>query len=263
MIKRIYFGDGPKYSKVVEYYDKNNKDYYEMTEDYDIDFGDPRFPDGKGSHGLIFFQENNPYQYVKEEIGVEGIYTIHKYYYIEKNVKNLENKIMISLGAKKIISVQEIYKKGNKLDGAISDSIMYYNDNQDIIKVVSNYNSNDDSILSVEEYYSPPDLPYNKGRPWKMFTTYYPNKDGFVRTERINYHDGLSVVNYIYDPKFTVTGFTRIIAFYRGKQLTREVEYYDLNLYQGKVFFINKLFNDDGSMKSIQFYDKNEKEIFE
>jgi hypothetical protein len=263
MIKRVYFGDGPKYSKVLEYYDSNNKDFYSMIEHYDFDMSDPLFPDGKGSHGIVFFQANNPYQYTKEEISVEGIFTFHKYYFIENNVKNLENEIMVSLGAKRIVNVQEIYKKGNKLNASISDSIMYYNDDQEIIKVVSNYNPSDDSISSVEEYYSLPDLPYSKGRPWKRFTTYYPNTDGCLREERINYHDDLSVVNCMYDPKLTDTGYTRIITFYKGKHVTREVEYYDLNLYQGKVFFINKLVDEDETITSIQFYDKNEKEIFE
>lgn len=261
MVKRVYYGEGPKYPKVIEYYDESNKDYYERCEDYDIDYSDPKIPEGKGTNGVFYYRKGNPFEYVKDEIKVDGIYTVQKFYYVAGNSKNLQNRLVISLGTEKYVSIQEIYADKNKVKDNVNAKAIFYNENQEVIRVYLQYFLNEEFLIDKDVYYDPPTFSQRDGKPKESFTNYYSNPNGFVRTEMVYLPENNIVANYIYDPKYTKNGFTRLVRFYTGEAITRQVKYFEAELYSGNIFFINQYFNEDGTVKSIQFYDKNEKEV--
>lgn len=85
VIKRLFYGDGPIYTKVIEIYDAQNIDWYEKTEDYNVDYTNPLQP--KGSNGVFYYRKGNPYEYEKNEIQQNGNYTQQKYYFVGNNKK--------------------------------------------------------------------------------------------------------------------------------------------------------------------------------
>lgn len=262
VIKRVYFGDLPKYRKVVEYFDDQNSEYINRSDYYEFDFGDPLFPNGKAAYGEIFYRKNNPFEYVKDEVQVDGIYTVQKFYYIAGNSQNLQNRIVVSLGTEKIVSTQEIYTDETKAKDNVHIKSIFYNEYEEVIRIFYQYFKNTSYKTDKDVYYDPPVYSEKDGNPWKAFINYYPNPEGFLKSIFLYFPNEQVVVEYTFDPKYTLKNFTRVMEFYSSQKQFREVRYFGEQLYEGKVYFVNTYFNEDGSVKSNQFYDKNEKEVF-
>jgi hypothetical protein len=261
LLRKEIYGEKPVLRIIVNYYDSSNSQYIERKGFYNVDFSDPQKIDGSYSSGTFFYRHGNPNELMKSDIKVENGIKTSILYFIENNSKNLYKETIVSLGSKKIISLEDEFADSKKSTKNIHVQKQIYNENQQIIEIDISFFINDKFWLEQKKVYQPPRYSAEKNEPYQIFTSYYDNPEGLIRTEYLyDLANNIVMMDY-YNSEFTLNGFTREMTFSIDGKVKRKIYYYDKLLYHNKVYFCSVFYNDDGTIQSKKYFDKDEKEI--
>jgi hypothetical protein len=258
MIKKILIGQGPNYTDCIEYFDGTNEEYFAVCNYNNLEYGDPKFPEGKARTGLFLYREGKPTGAIRSEFTRSGEYVESRTFFNTDNKDNLKEEVITTKDTFVVI-IKKIFNDGiRNTDNKKEVSYYYYNGN--IVRTEINYYDNKNFFHEQIYEYDPPVFS-RETNPKRILTVFKNNASGITRRET-QYDENAWHINMdYYDPEKTKDRFTRIMSFYEGDILRRKLIYFDDVLLKGQIYFISSWYNDDGSMKSAELYDKNEKKI--
>ena len=258
LIKKVLIGVGPNYSDAIEFFDNTNNDHLSICYYYSLEYGDPEFPNGKAGSGLVIYQENEPNGIVRSEYSRNGKHLVTRNYYNDNNRECLAEEIIESYD-NVLIAKRKIYYDNEKNIDRKKDVSYCYRKGQ-IVSTTIQYFKNNDFLEQQQYEYEPPIFTQGKS-PKRILSFYFSNPSGIIRQESQYDEKGwLATVGY-YDKSKTKDQFTRIMCFYEHDILRRKIIYFDETLLKGQIYFISSWYNDDGSIKYAEIYDKDEKKI--
>lgn len=261
LIEAEFYGDDPLYTDKKYFYDKTNPHYFERREYHDYHYITSDKDSGIARLAVFYMQKGNPLDEDRVEITFNGFTVEYTYYYIDNNKENLLNQIEETTIDEKTLRKEKIYADETKANDHIKDFSWFYDKDGNVIKTISHYFMNQEGIIDQVFEYDPPLFSEKDGNCIRATTTLKDNPNGYLTEYRVYDGKGIEIRTLIVDPKKNETGYTKIIAFYTNNKLIRQIKYFDNTLYKNKIYFISWYYNDDGSVKSTQFFDKNEKEI--
>lgn len=174
------------------------------------------------------------------------------------NIENLTKTIdtLTLKGNNKVKSI--FYYNQNK---RLSQSYFEYDNNQ-ITYVKSDYKTHPDGLKTLENYYSYPDYTYENDNPYLQIAIYENNPHGLLKQINTENPDGTYFHEYYLDITKRSTLFTKYVSKYskERKELYSE-QYYEKQLYKGKVYRIIEYRDENASVISTLYYDKDGNEI--
>jgi hypothetical protein len=261
LIKAEFYGENSLYTDKKYYYDKTNPHYFERREFYDYYYFKSDKDSGISRYAVFYLQKGNPLEEDRVEIAFNGLTIVYIYYYIANNKENLLNEIVETTIEDKIIRKQKIYADESKSVDHIKDFAWFYDNDGNVTKTVSRYFTNPDCVVDQQIDYAPPLFLEKDSNPFKSTTTFKDDPDGYLRISRIYDGKGLEIITSYVDPQKNKTGYTKSIEFYQNDKMLRKIQYYDNILLRDKIYFVSWFFNEDGSIKLTQFFDRNDNEI--
>ena len=174
------------------------------------------------------------------------------------NIENLKKAVETFTldGNSKVKST--LYYNQNK---RLSQSYFEYDNNQ-IAYVKSDYKTHPDGLIILENYYSYPDYTYGNDNPYLQISIYENNPHGLLKQINTENPDGTYFHEYYLDITKRSTLFTKYVSKYskERKELYSE-QYYEKQLYKGKVYRIIEYRDENASVISTLYYDKDGNEI--
>ena len=150
------------------------------------------------------------------------------------------------------------------LDGTSKvKSILYYNQASEVNQSYrEGYKRNSEGLKILESYYSYPDYPAENEKPYLQISIYENNPHGLLKLVHTENPDGTYFHEYYLDITKRNTLFTKYVSKYskEGKELYSE-QYYEKQLYKGKVYRIIEYRDENASVISTLYYDKDGNEI--
>ena len=208
----------------------------------------------------FFYNENSLMEYsiatVKKED--DEYFIVINSDFKPNNIKNLEKAVETFTldGNSKVKST--LYYNQNK---RLSQSYFEYDNNQ-ITYVKSDYKTHPDGLKTLENYYSYPDYTYENHNPYLQISIYENNPHGLLKQINTENPDGTYFHEYYLDITKRSTLFTKYVSKYskERKELYSE-QYYEKQLYKGKVYRIIEYRDENASVISTLYYDKDGNEI--
>ena len=217
---------------------------------------------------------------------VTGIFDKKEFFYNENSLMEYSVATVKKEGDEYFIVINSDFKPNNienltktietlTLDGTSKvKSIFYYNqnerrsqsyfeyDNNQITYVKSDYKTHPDGLIILESYYSYPDYPYENEKPYLYISIYENNPHGLLKLVHTENPDGTYFHEYYLDITKRNTLFTKYVSKYskERKELYSE-QYYEKQLYKGKVYRIIEYRDENASVISTLYYDKDGNEI--
>ena len=240
---------------IKEVFSSDNKYDYTYTITYNLNLVTGIFDKKE-----FFYNENSLMEYSVATVKKEG-----DEYFVEldsdfkpNNIKNLKKAVETFTldGNSKVKST--LYYNQNK---RLSQSYFEYDNNQ-IAYVKSDYKTHPDGLIILESYYSYPDYPYENEKPYLQISIYENNPHGLLKQINTENPDGTYFHEYYLDITKRNTLFTKYVSKYskEGKELYSE-QYYEKQLYKGKVYRIIEYRDENASVISTLYYDKDGNEI--
>ena len=240
---------------IKEVFSSDNKYNYTYTITYNLNLVTGVFDKKE-----FFYNENSLMEYSIATVKKEG-----DEYSIEldsdfkpNNIKNLKKAVETFTldGNSKVKST--LYYNQNK---RLSQSYFEYDNNQ-ITYVKSDYKTHPDGLIILESYYSYPDYPYENEKPYLQISIYENNPHGLLKLVHTENPDGTYFYEYYLDITKRSTLFTKYVSKYskERKELYSE-QYYEKQLYKGKVYRIIEYRDENASVISTLYYDKDGNEI--
>ena len=240
---------------IKEVFSSDNKYDYTYTITYNLNLVTGIFDKKE-----FFYNENSLMEYSVATVKKEG-----DEYFVEldsdfkpNNIKNLEKAVETFTldGNSKVKST--LYYNQNK---RLSQSYFEYDNNQ-IAYVKSDYKTHPDGLKTLENYYSYPDYTYENEKPYLQISIYENNPHGLLKQINTENPDGTYFHEYYLDITKRNTLFTKYVSKYskEGKELYSE-QYYEKQLYKGKVYRIIEYRDENASVTNILYYDKDGNEI--
>ena len=240
---------------IKEVFSSDNKYDYTYTITYNLNLVTGVFDKKE-----FFYNENSLMEYSVATVKKEG-----DEYFVEldsdfkpNNIKNLEKAVETFTldGNSKVKST--LYYNQNK---RLSQSYFEYDNNQ-IAYVKSDYKTHPDGLKTLENYYSYPDYTYENEKPYLQISIYENNPHGLLKQINTENPDGTYFHEYYLDITKRSTLFTKYVSKYskEGKELYSE-QYYEKQLYKGKVYRIIEYRDENASVISTLYYDKDGNEI--
>lgn len=240
--RRLQGNTLPVASVIKDIYSSDNKYNYTYTITYNLNLATGFFDKKE-----FFYNENSLMEYSVATVKKEG-----DEYFVEldsdfkpNNIKNLEKAVeTFTFGNSKLKST--LYYNQNK---RLSQSYFEYDNNQ-ITYVKSDYKTHPNGLIILKNYYSYPDYPYEN------------NPHGLLKLVHTENPDGTYFHEYYLDITKRSTLFTKYVSKYseERKELYSE-QYYEKQLYKGKVYRIIEYRDENASVISTLYYDKDGNEI--
>ena len=240
---------------IKEVFSSDNKYNYTYTITYNMNLATGVFDKKE-----FFYNENSLMEYSSATVKKED-----DEYFIEldsdfkpNNIKNLKKAVETFTldGNSKVKST--LYYNQNK---RLSQSYFEYDNNQ-IAYVKSDYKTHPDGLKTLENYYSYPDYTYENHNPYLQISIYENNPHGLLKQINTENPDGTYFHEYYLDITKRSTLFTKYVSKYskERKELYSE-RYYEKQLYKGKVYRIIEYRDENASVISTLYYDKDGNEI--
>ena len=256
VIERRIQGNQLTVARIIkEVFSSDNKYDYTYTITYNLNLVTGIFDKKE-----FFYNENSLMEYSVATVKKEG-----DEYFVElvsdfkpNNIENLTKTIYtLTLdGTSKVKSI--FYYNQNERR---SQSYFEYDNNQ-ITYVKSDYKTHPDGLIILESYYSYPDYTYENEKPYLQISIYENNPHGLLKLVHTENPDGTFFQEYYLDITKRNTLFTKYVSKYskEGKELYSE-QYYEKQLYKGKVYRVIEYRDETESVTNILYYDKDGNEI--
>ena len=240
---------------IKEVFSSDNKYNYTYTITYNLNLVTGIFDKKE-----FFYNENSLMEYsiatVKKED--DEYFIVINSDFKPNNIENLTKTIytLTLKGNNKVKSI--FYYNQNK---RLSQSYFEYDNNQ-IAYVKSDYKTHPDGLKTLENYYSYPDYTYENEKPYLQISIYENNPHGLLKQINTENPDGTYFHEYYLDITKRSTLFTKYVSKYskERKELYSE-RYYEKQLYKGKVYRIIEYRDENASVISTLYYDKDGTEI--
>ena len=240
---------------IKEVFSSDNKYNYTYTITYNMNLATGVFDKKE-----FFYNENSLMEYSSATVKKEGdeYFIVINSDFKPNNIKNLEKAVETFTldGNSKVKST--LYYNQNK---RLSQSYFEYDNNQ-ITYVKSDYKTHPDGLKTLENYYSYPDYTYENHNPYLQISIYENNPHGLLKQINTENPDGTYFHEYYLDITKRSTLFTKYVSKYskERKELYSE-QYYEKQLYKGKVYRIIEYRDENASVISTLYYDKDGNEI--
>lgn len=256
VIERRIQGNQLTVARIIkEVFSSDNKYDYTYTITYNLNLVTGVFDKKE-----FFYNENSLMEYSVATVKKEG-----DEYFVElvsdfkpNNIENLTKTIYtLTLdGTSKVKSI--FYYNQNERR---SQSYFEYDNNQ-ITYVKSDYKTHPDGLIILESYYSYPDYPYENEKPYLYISIYENNPHGLLKLVHTENPDGTFFQEYYLDITKRNTLFTKYVSKYskEGKELYSE-QYYEKQLYKGKVYRVIEYRDENASVISTLYYDQDGNKI--
>ncbi len=253
--RRVQGNTLPVASVIKDIYSSDNKYNYTYTITYNLNLVTGVFDKKE-----FFYNENSLMEYSVATVKKEGdeYFIVINSDFKPNNIENLTKTIYtLTLdGTSKVKSI--FYYNQNERR---SQSYFEYDNNQ-ITYVKSDYKTHPDGLIILESYYSYPDYPYENHNPYLQISIYENNPHGLLKQINTENPDGTYFHEYYLDITKRSTLFTKYVSKYskERKELYSE-QYYEKQLYKGKVYRIIEYRDENASVISTLYYDKDGNEI--
>ena len=240
---------------IKEVFSSDNKYNYTYTITYNMNLATGVFDKKE-----FFYNENSLMEYSSATVKKEDdeYFIVINSDFKPNNIKNLEKAVETFTldGNSKVKST--LYYNQNK---RLSQSYFEYDNNQ-ITYVKSDYKTHPDGLKTLENYYSYPDYTYENHNPYLQISIYENNPHGLLKQINTENPDGTYFHEYYLDITKRSTLFTKYVSKYskERKELYSE-QYYEKQLYKGKVYRIIEYRDENASVISTLYYDKDGNEI--
>ena len=240
---------------IKEVFSSDNKYNYTYTITYNLNLVTGIFDKKE-----FFYNENSLMEYSSATVKKEDdeYFIVINSDFKPNNIKNLEKAVETFTldGNSKVKST--LYYNQNK---RLSQSYFEYDNNQ-ITYVKSDYKTHPDGLKTLENYYSYPDYTYENHNPYLQISIYENNPHGLLKLVHTENPDGTYFHEYYLDITKRSTLFTKYVSKYskERKELYSE-QYYEKQLYKGKVYRIIEYRDENASVISTLYYDKDGNEI--
>jgi len=265
LIRREWYGTGPIYSKVIEYFDSSNLKYIERIEYFNVDLSsNSRNKDqfnGEAEYLRIYHTNNHPdnIQITETKSDEENHY--YKFYFwtpVMSIVRQYHvithdkvKKMMISFFENTDENVQN-YKK-------VTD---YYNDNGFVYLTVKDFFQNQTGLVEVAYTYVSPHFTQTT-IPHQVLKTYVNNPDGLIEVKMVNSIENSSMREEIYDSARSRRGVSKILSYSVNNTKQQDIHFHNERPINGNIYRVERYFNENGSVKSAHFYDQSNILLFE
>ena len=240
---------------IKEVFSSDNKYNYTYTITYNMNLVTGIFDKKE-----FFYNENSLMEYSVATVKKEGdeYFIVINSDFKPNNIENLTKTIdtLTLKGNNKVKSI--FYYNQNERR---SQSYFEYDNNQ-ITYVKSDYKTHPDGLIILESYYSYPDYPYENEKPYLQISIYENNPHGLLKLVHTENPDGTYFHEYYLDITKRNTLFTKYVSKYskERKELYSE-QYYEKQLYKGKVYRVIEYRDENASVISTLYYDKDGNEI--
>ena len=240
---------------IKEVFSSDNKYNYTYTITYNMNLATGVFDKKE-----FFYNENSLMEYSSATVKKEDdeYFIVINSDFKPNNIENLTKTIytLTLKGNNKVKSI--FYYNQNK---RLSQSYFEYDNNQ-ITYVKSDYKTHPDGLKTLENYYSYPDYTYENDNPYLQIAIYENNPHGLLKLVHTENPDGTYFHEYYLDITKRSTLFTKYVSKYskERKELYSE-QYYEKQLYKGKVYRIIEYRDENASVISTLYYDKDGNEI--
>ena len=240
---------------IKEVFSSDNKYDYTYTITYNLNLVTGVFDKKE-----FFYNENSLMEYSVATVKKEG-----DEYFVElvsdfkpNNIKNLEKAVeTFTFGNSKLKSTL-YYNQASELN----QSYFEYGKNDQPVHMREEYKRNSEGLKTLENYYSYPDYTYENDNPYLQISIYENNPHGLLKLVHTENPDGTFFQEYYLDITKRNTLFTKYVSKYskERKELYSE-QYYEKQLYKGKVYRIIEYRDENASVISTLYYDKDGNEI--
>ena len=240
---------------IKEVFSSDNKYNYTYTITYNLNLVTGIFDKKE-----FFYNENSLMEYSVATVKKEGdeYFIVINSDFKPNNIENLTKTIdtLTLKGNNKVKST--LYYNQNK---RLSQSYFEY-DNNRIVYVKSDYKTHPEGLKTLENYYSYPDYTYENEKPYLQISIYENNPHGLLKQINTENPDGTYFHEYYLDITKRNTLFTKYVSKYskERKELYSE-QYYEKQLYKGKIYRIIEYRDENASVISTLYYDKDGNEI--
>ena len=240
---------------IKDIYSSDNKYNFTYTITYNLNLATGFFDKKE-----YFYNENSLMEYSIATVKKEG-----DEYFVElvsdfkpNNIKNLEKAVeAFTFGNSKLKSTL-YYNQASELN----QSYFEYGKNDQPVHMREEYKRNSEGLKTLENYYSYPDYTYENDNPYLQIAIYENNPHGLLKQINTENPDGTYFHEYYLDITKRSTLFTKYVSKYskERKELYSE-QYYEKQLYKGKVYRIIEYRDENASVISTLYYDKDGNEI--
>ena len=253
--RRLQGNTLPVASVIKDIYSSDNKYNYTYTITYNMNLVTGIFDKKE-----FFYNENSLMEYSIATVKKEGdeYFIVINSDFKPNNIENLTKTIYtLTLdGTSKVKSI--FYYNQNERR---SQSYFEYDNNQ-ITYVKSDYKTHPDGLIILESYYSYPDYTYENDNPYLQISIYENNPHGLLKQINTENPDGTYFHEYYLDITKRNTLFTKYVSKYskERKELYSE-QYYEKQLYKGKVYRVIEYRDENASVISTLYYDQDGNKI--
>ena len=241
---------------IKEVFSSDNKYNYTYTITYNLNLVTGIFDKKE-----FFYNENSLMEYSVATVKKEGdeYFIVINSDFKPNNIENL-TKTIYTLTLKGNNKVKSIFYYNQASE--VNQSYFEYGKNDQRVHVREEYKRNSEGLKILESYYSYPDYTYENEKPYLQISIYENNPHGLLKLVHTENPDGTFFQEYYLDITKRSTLFTKYVSKYskERKELYSE-QYYEKQLYKGKVYRIIEYRDENASVISTLYYDKDGNEI--
>ena len=253
--RRVQANTLPVARIIKDIYSSDNKYNFTYTITYNMNLATGFFDKKE-----YFYNENSLMEYSIATVKKEG-----DEYFVElvsdfkpNNIKNLEKAVeTFTFGNSKLKSTL-YYNQASELN----QSYFEYGKNDQPVHMREEYKRNSEGLKTLENYYSYPDYTYENEKPYLQIPIYENNPHGLLKQINTENPDGTYFHEYYLDITKRNTLFTKYVSKYsKERKELYSGQYYEKQLYKGKVYRIIEYRDENASVISTLYYDKDGNEI--
>ena len=241
---------------IKEVFSSDNKYNYTYTITYNLNLVTGVFDKKE-----FFYNENSLMEYSVATVKKEGdeYFIVINSDFKPNNIENL-TKTIYTLTLDGTSKVKSIFYYNQASE--VNQSYFEYGKNDQRVHVREEYKRNSEGLKILESYYSYPDYTYENEKPYLQISIYENNPHGLLKLVHTENPDGTYFHEYYLDITKRSTLFTKYVSKYskERKELYSE-QYYEKQLYKGKVYRIIEYRDENASVISTLYYDKDGNEI--
>ena len=241
---------------IKEVFSSDNKYNYTYTITYNLNLVTGVFDKKE-----FFYNENSLMEYSVATVKKEGdeYFIVINSDFKPNNIENL-TKTIDTLTLKGNNKVKSIFYYNQASE--VNQSYFEYGKNDQRVHVREEYKRNSEGLKILESYYSYPDYTYENDNPYLQIAIYENNPHGLLKQINTENPDGTYFHEYYLDITKRSTLFTKYVSKYskERKELYSE-QYYEKQLYKGKVYRIIEYRDENASVISTLYYDQDGNKI--
>jgi hypothetical protein len=259
MTKRIQYGTGPKYRLEERDFPADAKNYVAKTEYYNMDYGQPKYPNGRPDRRVTTYRDDRPdFIYQVADYRIDK-YSIRELKYRPENPNSIDHSVRALLENGQIYSDQ-IYCLDNAANTEHVSIIKHvYLAGQQIGTENTYFPTRADHVVEMDDLFYQEDVGKPNPRTWKRTKTYQDSPQGYLRVESGYRDDGSFFVRTFFDKTKSKNGIEKIEDLWVNNKLTNEATYYGI-LLNGKIAYKLTETAADGTISS-QFFDASGQQV--